>query len=206
MGIAPSSQTLPVMSCEDLAALAEQNSKTEIATIVRENELDGNFLKDELDDEILAELAPQKVQRRKLKLALEQLREHFAKKNEGVVPVSSGAAAAKEKLESSLAAAEKAVADKQREVDILRGEVEAGKKKITELTARCDDAEARTTNPGQELAEAPAAAAVVQQQLSEEEQQEVDEELLTAADNGDEEGVRDLLARRANPNGAKNVR
>ena len=35
----------------------------------------------------------------------------------------------------------------------------------------------------------------------------MDEELLTAAKNGDEEGVRDLLARGANPNGdgAKDV-
>ena len=45
-----------------------------------------------------------------------------------------------------------------------------------------------------------------EQELSEEEQKKVDKDLLTAAKKGDEEGVRDLLARGANPNGAKNVR
>ena len=45
-----------------------------------------------------------------------------------------------------------------------------------------------------------------EEQLSEEEQKKVDEELLTAARKGDEEGVRDLLARGAQPNGAKDVR
>ena len=56
-------------------------------------------------------------------------------------------------------------------------------------------------------AEVEAPAAVTQQQeLSEEEQKKVDEELFTAAMNGDEEGVRDLLDRRANPNGYKDVR
>ena len=45
-----------------------------------------------------------------------------------------------------------------------------------------------------------------QQKLSEEEQKELDEELLTAAEKGNEEGVRDLLARGAQPNGAKSVR
>ena len=45
-----------------------------------------------------------------------------------------------------------------------------------------------------------------EQELSEEEQKELDEELLTAAKKGNEEGVRDLLNRRANPNGAKDVR
>ena len=58
----------------------------------------------------------------------------------------------------------------------------------------------------EEGAAAPAAAVVQQQQLSEEEQKKVDKDLLTAAAKGDEEGVRDLLARRANPNGAKSVR
>ena len=58
----------------------------------------------------------------------------------------------------------------------------------------------------EEGAAAPAAAVVQQQELSEEEQKKVDKELLTAAENGDEEGVRDLLARGANPNGAKDVR
>ena len=40
-----------------------------------------------------------------------------------------------------------------------------------------------------------------------EEQQKVDEDLLTKTKAGDEEGVRDLLTRRANPNGdgAKDV-
>ena len=49
-------------------------------------------------------------------------------------------------------------------------------------------------------------ASAVQQELSEEEQKKVDEDLLTAAREGNEEGVRDLLARRANPNGATDVR
>ena len=49
-------------------------------------------------------------------------------------------------------------------------------------------------------AEAVAAAAAAA------EQKKVDKELLTAAENGDEEGVHDLLARGANPNGAKTVR
>ena len=40
----------------------------------------------------------------------------------------------------------------------------------------------------------------------EEEQKKVDEDLLTAAKKGNEEGVRDLLAKGANPNGAKDVR
>ena len=77
------------------------------------------------------------------------------------------------------------------------------------------DAEHNTTTlkrSGKKLAfdphEAAAAAAVVQQQqqLSEEEQKKVDEDLFTAARNGNEEGVRDLLNRRANPNGYKDVR
>ena len=54
--------------------------------------------------------------------------------------------------------------------------------------------------------EAPPAVQQQQQQLSEEEQKKVDKDLLTAAQNGDEEGVRDLLNRGANPNGYKNVR
>ena len=57
----------------------------------------------------------------------------------------------------------------------------------------------------EEGAAAPAAA-VQQQELSEEEQKKVDKDLLSAASEGDEQGVRDLLARGANPNGAKNVR
>ena len=56
-------------------------------------------------------------------------------------------------------------------------------------------------------AEVEAPAAVTQQQeLSEEEQKKVDKDLLSAAQNDDEEGVRDLLDRRANPNGYKDVR
>ena len=57
----------------------------------------------------------------------------------------------------------------------------------------------------EEGAAAPAAA-VQQQELSEEEQKKVDKDLLAAAYGGDEEGVRDLLARGANPNGYKDVR
>ena len=49
-------------------------------------------------------------------------------------------------------------------------------------------------------------AAVQQQQLSPEEQKKVDKDLLTAAWEANEEGVRDLLARGANPNGPKDVR
>ena len=60
---------------------------------------------------------------------------------------------------------------------------------------------------GGKAAGAAVAAAVTQQQeLSEEEQKKVDEDLWTAAVNGNEEGVRNLLARGANPNGYKNVR
>ena len=55
-------------------------------------------------------------------------------------------------------------------------------------------------------AEVEAPAAVTQQQLSPEEQKEVDKDLLTKTKAGDEEGVRDLLAKGANPNGAKAVR
>ena len=58
----------------------------------------------------------------------------------------------------------------------------------------------------EEGAAAPAAAVVQQQELSEEEQKKVDKDLYLAAGIGDEEGVRDLLARGANPNGYKDVR
>ena len=50
------------------------------------------------------------------------------------------------------------------------------------------------------------ARAVKEHQLSPEEQKKVNEELLTASADGDEEGVRDALARGAQPNGAKDVR
>ena len=52
------------------------------------------------------------------------------------------------------------------------------------------------------------APAVKEQQLSPEEQKKVNEELVAAANRGDEEGVRDALARGAQPNGdgAKDVR
>ena len=53
---------------------------------------------------------------------------------------------------------------------------------------------------------AEAAVEEQEQELSEEEQKKVDEDLWTAAKNGDEEGVRDLLAKGANPNGYKDVR
>ena len=58
----------------------------------------------------------------------------------------------------------------------------------------------------EEGGEAAEAAVEEEQQLSEEEQKEVDKDLLTKTKAGDEEGVRDLLARGANPNGAKIVR
>ena len=78
MGVAPSSPTLPVMSCEDLATLAEQNDKNYIAEIIRENEIDGKEL-GMLDDEMLEEICPKKLQRMKMKVAMEELTEHFAK-------------------------------------------------------------------------------------------------------------------------------
>ena len=53
---------------------------------------------------------------------------------------------------------------------------------------------------------AAAAAPAVKKELPPEEQKKVDKDLLTAAKNGNEEGVRDLLARGANPNGYKDVR
>ena len=80
MGVAPSSPTLPVMSCEDLATLAEQNDKTFIAGIVRENEIDGKVV-GMLDDEMLEEICPKKIQRAKMKAAMEQLTEYFEKVN-----------------------------------------------------------------------------------------------------------------------------
>ena len=51
-------------------------------------------------------------------------------------------------------------------------------------------------------------APAVKKELPPEEQKKVDKELLTAAKRGNEEGVRDLLNRGANPNGdgAKDVR
>ena len=52
----------------------------------------------------------------------------------------------------------------------------------------------------------PAAAAAAAAAAAEEEQEEVDNELLAKAHDGDEEGVRDALARGAQPNGAKDVR
>jgi len=57
-----------------------------------------------------------------------------------------------------------------------------------------------------EAPRAAAAAPAVKKKLPPEEQKKVDKDLLTAALNGDEEGVRDLLARGANTNGYKDVR
>ena len=91
MGAAPSSRILPDLTCEELAALAEQNSKTEVAIIVRENEIDGGFL-EELDDETLEELEPRKVQRLKFKSALKQLKEHFARNDLIVAAPAAGSA------------------------------------------------------------------------------------------------------------------
>ena len=71
---------------------------------------------------------------------------------------------------------------------------------IAAITGGAGTAAAATTTT------APVVAPIVQQQLPPEEQKKVDEDLLTAAKNGNEEGVRDLLNRRANPNGAKDVR
>ena len=79
MGVAPSSPTLPVMTCSELANLAEANEKTEIGALIREHEIDGDVASD-LDDEMVAELVPSKVQQLKLKKALAQLKKHFADK------------------------------------------------------------------------------------------------------------------------------
>ena len=82
MGVAPS-KTLPVLSSEDLAALAEDEGKGDVADIVREHQLDGPFLAEGLDDEeVLNELTPKKVQQRKLKVALQQLQEYLEKREE----------------------------------------------------------------------------------------------------------------------------
>ena len=69
MGVGPSSKTLPVMSCEDLASLAEDNNKTEVAKILREHEVDGS-LAEQLDDDLLSEIAPGRMQQVRLKRAL----------------------------------------------------------------------------------------------------------------------------------------
>ena len=78
MGIAPSSPTLPVMTCTDLASLAEANDKADLAGIVRDHGIDGACLEDGLDDDMLQELAPdKKMQQRKMKVALAQLMEQI---------------------------------------------------------------------------------------------------------------------------------
>ena len=91
MGVAPSSPTLPVMSCDELATLAEDNQKTEIGQIIRENEIDGAVAAD-IDDEMVAEMAPSKIQQLKLKKALTQLKEFFAEKEQGEAQASAAAA------------------------------------------------------------------------------------------------------------------
>ena len=82
MGVAPSSPTLPVMSCDELATLAEDNKKSDVAEVIRTNQIDGAVAED-LDDEILEELCPTKLERLKLKKALKQLMEHFARLEAG---------------------------------------------------------------------------------------------------------------------------
>ena len=80
MGVAPSFPILPVMSCSQLAALADENEKTEIGRFIRENEIDGAVAA-ELDDDMVAELTPSKVQQLKLKKALQQLKQSFEDKD-----------------------------------------------------------------------------------------------------------------------------
>ena len=46
------------MSYDDLAALADANKQTQLAEIVRENEISGDIAED-LDDEMLAEISQQ---------------------------------------------------------------------------------------------------------------------------------------------------
>ena len=72
MGVGPSSKTLPVMSCEELASLAENDSQAQVAKIVREHEING-ALAEQLDDDLLAEIAPGRMQQVRLKTALTQL-------------------------------------------------------------------------------------------------------------------------------------
>ena len=69
MGVAPSSPTLPVMSCDELATLAEDNKKSDVAEVIRTNQIDGAVAED-LDDEVLEELCPTKLERLKMKEAL----------------------------------------------------------------------------------------------------------------------------------------
>ena len=55
MGVAPSSPTLPVMSCDELATLAEDNQKSNVAEVIRTNQIDGAVAED-LDDEVIEEM------------------------------------------------------------------------------------------------------------------------------------------------------
>ena len=80
MGVAPSSPTLPVMSCEELATLAEENNKKDVAGIVRENGIDGAMVEG-LDDEVLGEICPKKIHRLQMTSAMKQLTQYFEKLN-----------------------------------------------------------------------------------------------------------------------------
>ena len=80
MGVAPSSLTLPVMSCEELATLAEENNKKDVAGIVRENGIDGAMVEG-LDDEVLGEICPKKIHRLQMTSAMKQLTQYFEKLN-----------------------------------------------------------------------------------------------------------------------------
>ena len=85
MGASSSSRTVPVllsqMTCEDIAQLAEADRKTEVAKIVRENEIDGALI-EELDDEMMEEMCPGKLQRHRLSKARQQLLDFCKPKND----------------------------------------------------------------------------------------------------------------------------
>ena len=85
MGASSSSRTVPVllsqMTCEDIAQLAEADKKTEVAKIVRENEIDGALI-EELDDEMMEEMCPGKLQRHRLSKARQQLLDFCKPKND----------------------------------------------------------------------------------------------------------------------------
>ena len=57
------------MSCDELATLAEDNRKSDVAEVIRTNQIDGAVAED-VDDEVLEELCPTKLERLKMKEAL----------------------------------------------------------------------------------------------------------------------------------------
>ena len=76
MGVAPSSRTLPVMSCEELATLADSNTMSEVATFIRKVQLDGATAAG-MDDASLAELELEASHRDKFRQALQQLKQYY---------------------------------------------------------------------------------------------------------------------------------